>query len=70
MAFGVRKGPAVTGMDAAALIDVLGPREDPAVTECITMLTAPQAIPGCSIPDFWIDHVPAPTWLPTRPWGV
>ncbi|WP_010185062.1 hypothetical protein [Sphingomonas sp. PAMC 26605] len=64
------KGLQSPGLDVAALIDVIGPREDPAVAECIAMLAAPQAMPGCSIPDFWIDHIPAPAWLPTSPWGV
>ncbi len=63
------KGLQSPGMDIAALVDVLGPREDPAVAECIAMLTAPRAIPGCLIPDFWIDHIPAPPWLPTGRWG-
>lgn len=48
------------GMDVEALVDMLGPREDPAIGACIALLTAPRAMPGCSIPDYWIDHIPAP----------
>lgn len=60
----LEKGLESPGMDLAALVDVLGPREDPSIADCIALLTAPRPLPGCSIPDYWIDHVPAPAWLP------
>lgn len=60
----LEKGLQSPGMDVDALIDVLGPREDPSIADCIALLTAPVPVPGCMIPDYWIDHVPAPAWLP------
>jgi hypothetical protein len=41
------KGLSAPGMRLADLVDVIGPREDPAVAECIAMLAQPVLIPGC-----------------------
>jgi hypothetical protein len=40
------------GMTLADVLDTLGPREDPSIADCIAMLTAPAAIPGCALDDF------------------
>src|SRR3954468_2112902 len=40
------------GMTLADVLDTLGPREDPSIADCIAMLTAPTAIPGCALDDF------------------
>lgn len=37
------------------VLDVIGPREDPAISECIAALAKPTALPGCLLDDFWID---------------
>lgn len=58
------KGLQTPGMDVDAIMEVLGPREDPSIADCIAMLTAPGVMPGCAVSDYWIDHVPAPAWLP------
>lgn len=35
------------GRTIADVEDVLGPIEDPALADCLAMLTAPDALPGC-----------------------
>lgn len=49
------------GMTLADALDVIGPREDPSIADCIGALTAPTALAGCIMDDFWIDS------LRTRP---
>lgn len=43
---------AAPGMTIADVLDTIGPREDPSILECISMLTAPAAIPGCALEAF------------------
>lgn len=43
---------AAPGMTLADVLDTIGPREDPAIAECIAMLTAPAALPGCSLQSY------------------
>jgi hypothetical protein len=44
------------GMNAADMLDTLGPREDPSIADCIAMLTAPAALPGCTLDGFRVDE--------------
>jgi hypothetical protein len=48
---------ALRGMSAAGsrlidVIDVIGPREDPSILECVAMLAQPGLMPGCDLEDF------------------
>jgi hypothetical protein len=43
---------AAPGMTLADVLDTIGPREDPAVAECIAMLTGPAQIAGCALDGF------------------
>ncbi|GHH23329.1 hypothetical protein GCM10008023_34170 [Sphingomonas glacialis] len=45
------------GMTLADALDVIGPREDPSIADCIGALTAPTALAGCIMDDFWIDSL-------------
>lgn len=46
------------------VIDVIGPREDPSITDCIAMLAKPATLAGCLLDDFWIDGLRG---CPARP---
>ncbi|WP_010219810.1 hypothetical protein [Sphingomonas sp. PAMC 26621] len=48
------------GMTLNDALDVIGSREDPSITECIATMTAPIALPGCIMDDFWIDSLRSP----------
>ena len=39
------------------VLDLLGPREDPEIAECLAMLTAPAAVAGCALGDFSVERV-------------
>lgn len=41
--------PGITHED---VIDTIGPRQDPLIAECLATLTAPAAIPGCTLEDY------------------
>lgn len=43
---------AAPGMTLADVLDTIGPREDPSIAECIAMLTAPAALPGCALDSY------------------
>lgn len=43
------------GMTLGDVLDVIGPREDPSIIDCITALARPTGLAGCLIDDFWID---------------
>ncbi len=43
---------AVPGMTLADVLDTIGPREDPAVADCLAMLAAPAPIAGCTLEAF------------------
>lgn len=45
-------GLSAAGMCLSDVIDVIGPREDPAVAECIAMLAQPASMPGCGLEGF------------------
>ena len=51
---------AAPGMTIADVLDTIGPREDPAIAECIAMLTAPAGIAGCTLEDFEVREGPMP----------
>jgi hypothetical protein len=38
------------------VIDVIGPEEDPSIAECVTALTVPTFVAGCTLADFEIAH--------------
>lgn len=42
------------GMALSDILDTIGPREDPALADCIAMLTAPAGVAGCSLEDFTV----------------
>ncbi|WP_213982632.1 hypothetical protein [Sphingomonas sp. dw_22] len=47
------------GMTIADVLDTIGPREDPSIAECISMLTAPAGIAGCALEGFEVrEEVP------------
>lgn len=50
-----KKGLAAPGMRLADVIDVIGPREDPGIAECVAMLAPPSAMPGCTLDRFDIE---------------
>lgn len=37
------------------VIDVIGPCDDPSISECISAIAKPDALAGCALDDFWID---------------
>lgn len=45
-------GLAAPGMSLSDVVDVIGPREDPAIAECIAMLAQPATIAGCELAGF------------------
>lgn len=42
------------GMDDEDIEDVIGPRQDPDIAACLSMLMAPSAVAGCQAIDFAI----------------
>ncbi|WP_052507856.1 hypothetical protein [Sphingomonas hengshuiensis] len=55
---------AAPGATLADVLDTIGPREDPAIAECIAMLTAPRAIPGCGMDSFTVREANTPSASP------
>jgi hypothetical protein len=51
------KGMSAPGTRLNDLIDVIGPREDPSIAECIAMLAQPALLPGCDLEDFDVQIV-------------
>lgn len=51
------KALAAPGARLSDVIDVIGPREDPAIAECIAMLAQPAAMPGCDFDSFEVEAV-------------
>ncbi|CAN5542917.1 hypothetical protein BH10PSE14_BH10PSE14_13860 [soil metagenome] len=45
------------GMSLDDVLDVIGPREDPSITDCVALMAKPIALPGCVLDDFWIDSL-------------
>lgn len=46
------RGLASPGMEIEDIIDVIGPREDPSLVECLAMLVQPAPTPGCLLEHF------------------
>jgi hypothetical protein len=46
--------------------EIVGPREDPALADCIAMLTAPAPLAGCRLGDFLVEDL-AERAVPTAP---
>ena len=51
------RGLTAPGMDIDDVIDVIGPREDPSIPDCLAMLVQPMSAPGCLLDQF--DVTPA-----------
>lgn len=51
-----RARQAIDDADDADLEEMLGPREDPALADCIAMLASPAALDGCALQDFAVDE--------------
>ena len=43
------------GMTLDDVVEVIGPCEDPSISDCIAALAKPTDLPGCVLDDFWID---------------
>lgn len=52
-----QRGLAAPGSDPADVYEVIGPREDPSVADCIAMLAGPVSVPGCSLDDLEIAGI-------------
>jgi hypothetical protein len=50
-----KKGLSAPGMRLVDVIDVIGPREDPSLAECIAMLVPPASMAGCTLDRFDIE---------------
>ncbi|MBO9623746.1 MAG: hypothetical protein J7500_13650 [Sphingomonas sp.] len=57
---------AAPGMTLADVLDTLGPREDPSIADCIAMLTAPAAVPGCTLEGYAVREAPTPVSGPAQ----
>lgn len=51
------KALGMPGMTLEDVYDVLGPREDPAIADCLSMLAAPPRMPGCTLEDFAVERL-------------
>ena len=51
---------AAPGMTIADVLDTIGPREDPAIADCISVLTAPAGLAGCALEAFEVFEEPTP----------
>ena len=47
-----QKALTMPGMRLEDVVDVIGPRDDPAIAECIAMLVGPVPLPGCALVQF------------------
>lgn len=54
----VEKAMSRPGTRLEDVLDVIGPPEDPSISECIAMLVLPKNLLGCEVDDFWIDSMP------------
>lgn len=45
------------GMSPDEVDETIGPREDPSIADCLTMLALPTRLAGCQIIDFSLDAV-------------
>ena len=67
------RGLAAPGATLADGLGTIGPREDPSIADCIAMLTAPAALPGCALEAYEVaeagDELPPMQIikLPTQP---
>ncbi|PSJ41963.1 hypothetical protein [Allosphingosinicella deserti] len=52
-----QRGLAAPGTNPADVFDVIGPREDPSLADCIAMLAGPVSVPGCSLDDLEIAEL-------------
>ncbi|NIJ20825.1 hypothetical protein FHS95_002517 [Sphingomonas naasensis] len=49
------------GMALSDVLDTIGPREDPAIGDCLAMLLVPAGVAGCALDDFAVDATPIAT---------
>lgn len=47
------------GMALSDVLDTIGPREDPSLSDCLAMLLVPTTVAGCVLDDFALGEVPA-----------
>ena len=52
-----RLGLAAPGSTPSDVYDVIGPRADPLLAECIAMLATPALMPGCSLDDLEVAPI-------------
>lgn len=50
------RGLAAPGMIIDDVVDVIGPREDPSIPDCLAMLVQPMAAPGCLLDQFDVSR--------------
>ena len=43
------------GMRLQDALDIIGPREDPAIEDCLALLASPPALTGCTLSDFEVE---------------
>ena len=48
---------AAPGAEFCDVVDVIGPREDPSICECIAALARPAPVVGCALEDFSVDCI-------------
>lgn len=61
---------AAAGLNRDDIEEMIGPREDPALADCIAMLTAPTPVTGCQLGDFLVEDIaarPAPRPAAAKP---
>jgi len=46
------------GMALSDVLDTIGPREDPSISDCLAMLLVPAGIAGCALDDFTVGETP------------
>lgn len=47
----------ISGLEQEDVEEVIGPLEDPSVTECLAMLLVPTPMAGCALMDFSVEPV-------------
>lgn len=49
---------ASSGMTFDDVVEMIGPCEDPSISDCIATLVKPDGLAGCLLDDFWVDAFP------------
>jgi hypothetical protein len=48
---------AISGLEQEDVEEVIGPLDDPSITECLAMLLVPGPMAGCALTDFSVEPV-------------